>query len=322
MKANNQNPAQNKWGTHSLTGIGPFPFGDGVQVLDIRYDPVFKAVFTKDTAKSRGALSDLISALIGRVVVVDVITANEPALDNIRQRYLRFDVNCRADKGELINVEMSFHPRASEPLRLEYHTARLFTSQDIHGKDKSFHNLKETYQIAILANGKFFTDNNFSHSFLYYDPENRVSLGGKTKIITVELEKTKPIADKPVKNMTDAELWAVFINYLTDPGKRDKIIEIINHEEGIAMAVATLGTFTQNEIEYMRQTAEIMAELDYNTAIADATEKAKEQGLQRGLEQGQTKASLDIARKMKAMGLPISQIAEGTGLSTETVNQL
>ena len=79
MKTNKKNPPQNEW--------GPFPFGDGQRILDIRYDPVFKGVFTKDTAKSRGALSDLISALIGRTVTVETIIANEPPVDDTRQRY-------------------------------------------------------------------------------------------------------------------------------------------------------------------------------------------------------------------------------------------
>jgi len=39
MKTKNQNPAHYEW--------GPFPFGDGKQILDIRYDPIFKAVFTE-----------------------------------------------------------------------------------------------------------------------------------------------------------------------------------------------------------------------------------------------------------------------------------
>jgi hypothetical protein len=77
MKIISQNPPQYEW--------GPFPFGEGTHILDIRYDPVFKAVFTRDTAKSRGALSDLISALIGRIVSVETIVANEPPIDDLRQ---------------------------------------------------------------------------------------------------------------------------------------------------------------------------------------------------------------------------------------------
>jgi hypothetical protein len=204
MQTKNQKPAHYEW--------GPFPFGDGARILDIRYDPVFKAVFTKNTAKSRGALSDLISALIGRTVTVETIIANEPPIDDPRQRYVRFDVACKTGKGELINVEMSFNPKANEQVRLEYHAARLFVGQNIHGKDKNYGDLKETYQIAILAKKTFFSDENFAHNFLYYDPDNRVPLGGRTKIITVDLVKTKPLADKPVEEMTNAELWAVFFH--------------------------------------------------------------------------------------------------------------
>jgi predicted transposase/invertase (TIGR01784 family) len=313
---------------------GPFPFGDGERILDIRFDPVFKAVFTRETDKSRGALSDLISALIGKTVVVETIVANEPPVDDIRQRNVRFDVACKTKQDELVNVEMSFNPGADEPARLEYYAAKLFTGQNIHGKDKTYGDLKETYQIAILSKDRFFPDGNFAHAFLYYDPDTRVSFGGKTRIITVELVKTKRIADKPVKQMTNAEAWAVFFQYLTDPRKRAKILQIINHEEGIAMAAATLGTFTQSEIEYIRETTRLKGELDWQSQMAGARRKGHEEGLAKGLTEGLTKglakgltkgrseASLDIARKMKSRGRSFDEIAEDTGLSPETIANL
>ncbi|WP_461257427.1 PD-(D/E)XK nuclease family transposase, partial [Treponema sp. R80B11-R83G3] len=249
MEANNQNPAKYEW--------GPFPFRDGERILDIRYDHVFKAVFTKDTSASRGALSALISALIGRTIAVEIITANEPPIKDLRQKYVRLDVSCRTKEGELVNVEMSFNPNANEMVRLEYYTAVLFTGQDIHGDGKNYDDLKETYQIAILAKGKFFPDENLIHDFSYSDLKTRVCLGGKTRIITVELVKTKPIAGKPIEEMTDAEQWAIFFEYLTDDEKRAKIIDITNREEGIAMAVKTMTGFTQNEIEYIRKMGEL-----------------------------------------------------------------
>jgi len=302
MKTNNQNPAQYEW--------GPFPFRDGERILDIRYDPVFKAVFTKDTSSSRGALSRLISALIGRNVEVEVIIANEPPVDDLRQRYLRFDVLCRTKEGEFVNVEMSFNPNAGEQVRLEYYVARLFVGQGIHGEGKSYYDLKETYQIAILAKYQFFPDKELIHDFLYHDPKTHVSLGGKTRIITIELVKTEPVVEKPVEEMTNSELWAVFFQYLTDEEKRDKIIEIINREEGIAMAVETLSNITQDEIEYARMTTLIKSELDWRTGLFEAENK------------GRNEANLENARKMKTMGFLAEQIQAVTGLSMETVAQL
>ena len=301
MKTKIENPAQYEW--------GPFPFGDKA-IMDIRYDPVFKAVFTKETTESRTALSKLISALIERTVTVETIIANEPPIDDLRQRYLRFDVACKTGKDEPVNVEMSFNPDASEPVRLEYHAARLFTGQDMHGKTKDYDDLKETYQIAILAKERFFPDENFVHNFVYYDPDNRVSLGGRTRIITVELIKTEPVVDKPIEEMTNAELWAVFFQYLTDEEKRDKIIEIINREEGIAMALDTLVNITQDEIEYARMSTLLKSELDYQSGM----ENARREGI--------NQASLEIARKMKEMGDSIEKIQTITGLPPETIEQV
>jgi predicted transposase/invertase (TIGR01784 family) len=126
--------------------------------------------------------------------------------------------------------------------------------------------------------------------------------------------KTEPIVDKPVEEMTNAEQWAVFFQYLTDEERRGKIIEIINREEGIAMAVETLGTFTQSELDYIRESGRIKAELDYRADMKDAMHKSH--------AEGRNEASFDIARKMKIMGFLTEQIQAATGLPIETITQL
>jgi predicted transposase/invertase (TIGR01784 family) len=314
METSNQNPAQFE--------RVPFPFENWAQIPDIRYDEIFKAVFTGNNAMSRGALSDLISALIGRSIAVDTITANEPPINDVRQKRVRFDVSCRTEEGEFVNVEMSFNPDTDEPVRLEYYTAVLFTGQDMYGEEKKYNTLKEAYQIAIIAKENIYPDEELIHNFLYYDPDNRVSLGGKTRIITIELVKTKPIVDKPVEEMTNAELWAVFFQYLTNKEKRSKIIDIINRKEGIAMAVSALGSITKNEAEFFRNLSLLKGELDYQSHMANAREKGLKEGRNEGLIEGRNKASLAIAKNLKEMGLSASQIVEATGLSAEIINQL
>jgi len=116
--------------------------------------------------------------------------------------------------------------------------------------------------------------------------------------------------DKPVEEMTNAELWAVFFQYLTDEEKRGKIIEIINREEGIAMAVETLVTITQDEIEYERMSNLIKSQLDYQSGMVGARREGRAEGI------------LEIARKMKAAGRLSSEIAEFTGLTIEQINEL
>jgi predicted transposase/invertase (TIGR01784 family) len=44
--------------------------------------------------------------------------------------------------------------------------------------------------------------------------------------------------------------------------------------------------------------------------------------IRKGEAKGQAKEKLEIARNLKKMGLPVSQIAEGTGLPQETIQNL
>ena len=128
-------------------------FDESDDLIDICRDNVFKAVFTKDTPASQIALSKLVSALIDREVSIITIN-NEPPIDDLRDRQIRYDIHCKTEDGELINVEMSLNPDSFEPVRLEFHAGKLFTGQDIRGTHKTYDDLKQAYQIAILVISK------------------------------------------------------------------------------------------------------------------------------------------------------------------------
>ncbi|MDR3146057.1 MAG: Rpn family recombination-promoting nuclease/putative transposase, partial [Treponema sp.] len=117
---------------------------------------------------------------------------------------------CKAEGGEPIDVEMSLNPDMFELVRLEFLAGKLFTEQDIRGSKKSYNDLKAAYQIAILARGRFFKDEALLHSFECYAPERGVTLGGRSRIITVELSKAEQSAEKPAHEMSAAEQWAVY----------------------------------------------------------------------------------------------------------------
>jgi hypothetical protein len=93
-------------------------FEESEDLIDICYDNVFKAVFTRDTPESLGALSKLISALIGQEVTVLSLVANEPPIDNIRDRQIRYDINCQTRDTKQVNVEMALKPDPSSPSAL------------------------------------------------------------------------------------------------------------------------------------------------------------------------------------------------------------
>jgi predicted transposase/invertase (TIGR01784 family) len=292
----------------------PIQFDETDDLIDICFDNVFKAVFTKNIPKSRGALSKLISALIERDLTVVDITANEPPVDNIRDRQIRFDINCKAGDGELVNVEMSLNPDAFEPIRLEFHAGKLFTGQDIRGTNRDYGDLKESWQIAFLVKGRFFADDDFLHNFQYYDPLRRISLKGRSRIITLELSKMERVGEKSVAEMTSQEHWAFFFRYLKDKRKREKLNEVIAHEEGIAMASEVLISISRDEAERAR----LMSEYKYVVDTQSKVVHAKREGRQEGRQE----EKLEIAKTLKDIGDPIEKIVRVTGLTEEQISGL
>ena len=72
--------------------------------------------------------------------------------------------------------------------------------------------------------------------------------------------------------------------------------------------------FTETQLEYFAETARIKYELDAREELWEMKEAAR--------EEGRVQAMKDTARKLKAMGIPLEQIVEASGLSAEAVEYL
>ena len=236
---------------------------------------------------------------------------------------------------------INFNGNSFVPERFEYHEAKLFVRQDIHGEDKEYSDLKEAYQITILSKDRFFHDNELVHTFLYYDPVHRVSLEGKTRIVIMELAKARQTIEKPVSEMSGHEAWAAFFRYLTNKKKRAKINEIVKAKEGIAMASEAMITISASDREYFRQLSEEKYILDMRMkknqarrkeemamargearGEARGMKKGMAEGLAKGMEKGMEKATIENARRMKALGLSTDQIQAVTKLSIKEIDNL
>jgi predicted transposase/invertase (TIGR01784 family) len=291
-------------------------FSDSDDIINICWDNVFKAVFTKNTPQSQGALRWFLSAMIKRELKVIAVTANEPPIDDLRDRQIRYDIRCKLDNGELANAEMTLNPKVFEPIRMEYYVSKLFVSQDIKGIDKTYKDLQHTYQISIVVNKPLFKDDELVHQFTYHDRERNTSLGGRTSIITLELSKIAKITGKPAAEMTGVERWAVFFRYCSDKTKRVLINELLDYEEGIAMAGEALLTVSKDEIEQAWLESRYKYELDLQSDLAEARREGREKGLEEGRdegreegrEKGRAEGREESEQQRKALALKVQEL--------------
>jgi predicted transposase YdaD len=97
--------------------------------------------------------------------------------------------------------------------------------------------------------------------------------------------------DKGADGMSTAEKWAFYFRYLTDRRKRQKINEIIEYEEGIAMASEVLITISRDEVERARLLSEYKYEVDMQSHIVNAKREGEQIGERRGRQEGERRGA-------------------------------
>jgi predicted transposase/invertase (TIGR01784 family) len=245
------------------------------ETINICWDEVFKAVFASEKAESRAAIQGLLSAYLERPLLVIKVTIVELPLDSPNQRQIRYDLVVEFEDRSMANVEMTISPGAGENLRMEYYLSRLYSSQDIRSP-MSFKDLKPTYHLSFVVEAPLFKDDEWIHRFIYYDPERKIELGGRTAIFTVELSKLGQVPARPVQEMTQKERWACYFRYYQDMDKQPLLKEILAEEEDIAMAEQVARGFSPEQLAYFQKTLENANSMQYYSELEEKKEREQE----------------------------------------------
>lgn len=126
----------------------------------------------------------------------------------------------------------------------------------------------------------------------------------------VELSKLSEVVKKPVCDMTDLDKWSVFLQYAPDLEHREIVNKVIESEEVLQVAGNLLMSISQNEREraIFRSRRKFQTDMQSNLATAE--------------DNGKAIRSVEIARNLLKINLPLDQIAIATGLSIEEVEHL
>jgi len=111
---------------------------------------------------------------------------------------------------------------------------------------------------------------------------------------------------------------------LTNEDKTEKLVkEIIVKDDGIAAAYDAFMRICNGEVQPVRLPVLQKSELNYQRRMIEAQRRGHAESLRKGraegLAEGHADKALEIARKMKKAGRPLSEIAEFTGLTIETI---
>ena len=287
------------------------------RILNPRLDPIFKILFTQETKESNNALTSLLSACLGRKVSDIVLLPNEITTLEADQKQCRFDLTCKVDGKEPVNIEMQGQNYyGTYDNRCEYYVAHLMEHFVEKGSDSRWIEVPTVYQINLI---NFIYDESNPNGISHYSmrrSDGKALKSQKLNLYFVELPKYRGKDDRieEIPNLTAIEKWSKFFVYADNEKMQDYVEALCKTEEGIMDAKVTLGTISQDDVIWKQQTDYFMLQTDKNTMIYEAE--------QRGEAKGKLQNALDTAKNLLSLGVDKGIIVKATGLTDEQVSQL
>ena len=289
-------------------------------------DPIFKILFTDESDESHLALTEFLTAMIGKTVTDVVLQPNELSGEAISDKQTEFDINCKID-GKVVNIEMQgLNSGSHYGKRAEYHVAHLLNHYMPKGMDWT--DAPQVFRISVL---NFIFDPGEEDCISHYVLRNKNGrkICGLLNVIFMELPKLKNISDD-VSVLTDRQMWGKFFLYASIPEKRMVIENLAAHNTGVNMAFTVLKNVSQDELNWYHETrywmhVSDMASMKRNaleTGLAEGLAKGLEEGRAEGILQGAREKYIENARNLLREGDSPEKIARCTGLSLEEVLNL
>jgi predicted transposase/invertase (TIGR01784 family) len=281
----------------------------------------------------------LISVLVKDKVTIVELLDTESNKETRDDKYNRVDIKARNSKGEIILVEIQQTRERDYLQRMLYGVAKTIT-EHIDLGDK-YNQVKKVYSISIV-----YFDLGKGSDYVYHGQNQFFGIHTNDELIVNQRDKDTIRMVTPTSIFPEYYIIRVneFDKVATTP--LDEWLEYLKNGRikdgtttpGLAQAKKKLQYLQMTPAErtaYDRHINNIMIQNDVlETKVLEGLERGLEQGMKKGMEkgmeqgraegmeQGRAEERLANARKMKAKGFPISDIAEITGLSTGEIEQL
>ena len=278
----------------------------------------FKKLF--GTEMNKDLLMSFLNALFNgrKQEITDVQYLNAEQLGmGYGDRRAVFDVYCLTSDGSRFIVEMQKAEQEYFKDRSIYYSTFAIREQAVKGKEWNYH-LEDVYTVGVLnfvfPNGEYPSDS-FFHEIKLTDVEDNHVFYDKLTFLYLEMPKFTKTEDE-LETMFDKWMFVLHnLGRLLDRPKalQDRVFQKLFEQAEIAhYSESERRQYFESQKEYW----------DNYSIMTTALNKGLRQGRAEGLAEGEAKANRENARRMKAKGYAIHDIAEVTGLSEEEIERL
>ena len=270
----------------------------------------FKRIFGQEFSKP--LLIDFLNNLLHgerNITNVKLLDKELPA-EFQEGRTIIYDVYCETETGEKIIVEMQNRLQSNFKARTLYYAAEAIARQGEKGKDWNY-DVKAVYLVAFINDHDSSFGLQFRTDVELTDRQTKQPFTDLLRLVYLQL----PLFNKEAEECeNDFERWIYVL----------KNMETLNRLPWAAQSavfkrlaeISDLSSLTREEREHYDSAIRIYRDNIYTM------EGEREKGRAEGRAEGQFEEKEATIKRLHAMGLSITQIAQGTNLTTEQVQDI
>ncbi|SFF48112.1 conserved hypothetical protein (putative transposase or invertase) [Paenibacillus algorifonticola] len=290
-----------------------------MKLLNPRNDFLFKRIFGSE--ENRDVLLAFLNrtfAEAGQPPLSEIILLNPYTdKDSPRDKQSILDIRAKTNEGEIINVEMQLFNKYDTEKRTLFYWSKQYSGQLQEGQ--SYSQLKRCVTINIL-NYSLLPNDLYHNVFHLREDRTGISLIDDIEIHFLELskldEQAVPIEKGGLVN------WLLFLK----GADQSKWEALTMNEPVLKKAMDTL-EFLSQDLEARRQYEDRQKYLHDEASMIEAAlsrgfAEGAAEGEAKGEAKGKMEAKKEIARKLLALNIERSVIAEASGLTEEEIRAI
>ncbi|MEI0559716.1 Rpn family recombination-promoting nuclease/putative transposase [Brachyspira intermedia] len=294
---------------------------NAVKTFNPLNDYFIRYLFT-DKGSSEAILLDFINSIMINANMktfrsVEILTPSPKAgsrLNLKKNRNLKetiVDVKCITQNGSVVIIEIQLQGNSRFPERILYYWAANYSKLLKHGE--RYDELTPVISINLL-NFNLDKTKNIHSCYMLYEMNNKKLLTDHLQIHIIELKKFK-------KNILTKDLNC-WLKMFTSKKLEASMSEIVKEKPIMEEVQKKYNNFVKSKLmmmEYEKKEAYLYG----NQIMLDEERRLGiEEGVKRGIEEGEKNKAISIAKSLKKSGLDAKFISENTGLSIKEIEKL
>ena len=290
-----------------------------MKYLDPKADLTFKKIFGNHPKRLISLLNALLPLSEEEQIHEIKYLPTELVPENNSYRYAIANILCTDAKSNKFCVVIRMEWSNFFEHRVQFLASELYVNPAI--KQVKYFAQYPTYSLNLINDTYKYNTPDFIHNYhVVYDKDTHKVIED-LHFTFIELPKFTP------HSIANKRMMVLWLRFLTEINEETKEVpaDLLDEPE-IGQAIKELEVFDFTEVEFRVYDKFWDSVSVERTLLYDSYQKGRAEGMRQsrveGMKKGMNQRSLEIARNLLSLGLPVTQITQATGLTEEEIKQM